>query len=56
MVKHRKLVHDIYRSFTKIANCEIAYLVGKKLEIFKKVKKTCLKCATFSSIKTLMTK
>ena len=38
MVKHRKLDYDIYRSFTKIANLEIVYLVRKKLVIFEQVK------------------
>ena len=41
------LDHDIYTSFTGITILEIAYLVRKRLMTFKKVKKTCLKLASF---------
>ena len=33
MVKHRRLYHDIYKSFTIISNLEIAYLIRKNSDI-----------------------
>ena len=36
MVNHRKLDHDIYGSFTKIANLEMVCLERKKLEFVNK--------------------
>ena len=47
IVKYCRQYHDIYRSFTNISNLEIVYLATKKLELFKQVKKTCLKLASF---------
>ena len=52
MVKHRRLDHNIYISFTGM---EIVYLVRKKLVILKQ-QKTCLNIASFFFIKTLITK
>ena len=43
MVKHWRLDYDIYRSFIKIANIEIVYLVSKKLVIFEEVKQNIFK-------------
>ena len=43
IVKHRRLDHDIYVSFTRIVHLEIVYLVRKKLAIFKQVKIHALK-------------
>ena len=43
MVKHWRLDYDIYRSFIKIANLEIVYLVRKKLVNFEQIKQNMFK-------------